>query len=236
MNNHPTTPRTVKLQFDHLQFNQALQASFSTSERRHGNLPSVHQIPDDFFLEIEKNGKAMSFTFRMSDPKMAQELMTFLLKKEWVAPSSNLADFLGAEGIIVFDDERMSKLDVKNKKCQPETNQNSILNTVNPFLKKVNKIIEENIDNEKFRPKELSRKVFLCEMQLYRKLKKFAGLSPANYIRKFRLLKSVSFLKKPGTSVSEVCYKVGFGSLEYFSRSFKKEFGMPPSSCRLNVK
>ena len=106
------------------------------------------------------------------------------------------------------------------------------MHPTDPFLKKVNQLIECHLDDEGFRPGVLSQCLFLCEMQLHRKLKKRTGLSPSNYIRKYRLLRSRSFLRQAHWAISEVGYKVGFRSPEYFSRSFKKEFGISPSAYK----
>ncbi len=100
------------------------------------------------------------------------------------------------------------------------------------FLQKVDFILHENLDVEHFGGSDIAKQLCCCEMQLYRKLKKLTNLSPANYIRRFRLQRSMQLLQQTAHSISEICYLVGFSSLEYFSRSFKKEYGVCPSSVR----
>jgi AraC-like DNA-binding protein len=103
----------------------------------------------------------------------------------------------------------------------------------NAFLVKINQLIERHLEDEELRSSLLAKACFMCEMQLHRKLKKLAKLSTANYIRKFRLWKGRSMLENPTLTITEVCYKVGFKSLEYFSRSFKEEFGVCPKYYRI---
>jgi AraC-like DNA-binding protein len=102
------------------------------------------------------------------------------------------------------------------------------LATEHPFLAKINQLIEKHLDDDNLRASLLAKACFMCEMQLHRRLKKLANLSPANYIRKYRLWRSKPMLENPKYSITDVCYRVGFRSLEYFSRSFKEEFGVCP--------
>ncbi|WP_353477958.1 helix-turn-helix domain-containing protein [Phocaeicola barnesiae] len=43
---------------------------------------------------------------------------------------------------------------------------------------------------------------------------------------------AMQLLKSGNYTVSEVCYKVGASSLANFSRSFKRQFGIPPSEVQ----
>lgn len=108
----------------------------------------------------------------------------------------------------------------------PEAEINSV------FLEHVNEKIEENLGNELFRGTDLAKLLCCCEMQLYRKLKQLSKLSPANYIRRYRLRRSLRSLQESDLPISQICFNMGFRSLEYFSRSFKKEFGICPSAIR----
>ncbi|MBK8565163.1 MAG: helix-turn-helix transcriptional regulator [Saprospiraceae bacterium] len=103
------------------------------------------------------------------------------------------------------------------------------------FLVKINSIIEAHLEDEDYRPAMLAKSCFVCEMQLHRKLKKLAQLSPSNYVRKYRMWRSKSFLCDPTLSISEVCSRVGIRSLEYFSRSFRQEFGLSPTMYRTTL-
>ena len=54
--------------------------------------------------------------------------------------------------------------------------------TSNQFLERVNAIIEQNLHNESFSTADLARAVFLCRMQLHRRIKRETNLSAARYI------------------------------------------------------
>ena len=64
---------------------------------------------------------------------------------------------------------------------------------------------------------------------MYNKLKGLTGKSPVELIQDYRLEKATYYLKSGQMSVSETSYKVGFSDPGYFSRSFKKHFGISPA-------
>ncbi|HQU40186.1 MAG TPA: ATP-binding protein [Chitinophagales bacterium] len=97
------------------------------------------------------------------------------------------------------------------------------------FLQKVSDIIEKQMDNEFFSVEDLADAVAFSRSQLHRKLKALVDKSPSEIIRSFRLTRAKELLEKGDGNVSEVAIKVGYGSLSYFTKSFKAEFGVLPS-------
>ncbi len=72
----------------------------------------------------------------------------------------------------------------------------------------------------------------LCAMSPFvfsRKFKDAFGLSFRDYIVRYRLRAACALLKNPGSSVKDVAFAVGFNDVSYFSRMFKRHFGLPPS-------
>lgn len=64
----------------------------------------------------------------------------------------------------------------------------------------------------------------------FKKVKSLTGMTPNEYIRKHRLQKAMTMLKEERKTVSEVAYATGFNTPFYFSKCFKDEFGISPSS------
>ena len=180
-------------------------------------------------LQIDDGQDGLVMVLRQANPEVINELLLFMLDKNWLTPSSDLDDFMVGKNEKEEVRKSLPNPKLVQKRDLPNNGKNAVFHSRNPFLVSVNKVIEEHLGDEDFRPGCLSKKIFLCEMQLHRKLKKLANLSPANYVRKYRLQRSLSFLREKKLSVSEVCFRVGFRSLEYFSRSFKKEFGISPT-------
>jgi AraC-like DNA-binding protein len=97
------------------------------------------------------------------------------------------------------------------------------------FLQKVVKFIHEDISDSDFGTEDLAKKLRISESQVYRKIKAITGKSTAVYIRSIRLKYAKDLLLNADKTVSEVAYEVGFSDPSWFSRAFKKEFGVTPS-------
>ena len=96
------------------------------------------------------------------------------------------------------------------------------------FLKKLINAIEYHIDNANFGVDELIKDLAVSRTQLHRKVKGLTNQSTTEFIRTFRLKRAHDLIIKKAGSISEVAYKVGFSSPQYFSRSFRKRFGYSP--------
>ncbi len=96
------------------------------------------------------------------------------------------------------------------------------------FLGQITGIIEQNIDDEQFGVSELAEAVNMSRSNLLRKIKKQTNLSASQFIRQVRLEIAMEMLKEGGLTVSEVSYKVGFGSTSYFIKCFREQYGYPP--------
>jgi AraC-like DNA-binding protein len=106
--------------------------------------------------------------------------------------------------------------------------QISITSLDEQFLSKVLAIIEKNMDNELFSIDELSREMGYSNMHFYRKIKALAGQPPSQFVRTIRLKRAAELLAKNSDNVSQIAYSVGFGSLSYFNKCFKEQFGVTP--------
>ncbi len=110
----------------------------------------------------------------------------------------------------------------QNPKIDPETK----------FIQKVVAQIHEKISDESFGSSQLAIDLYLSESQIYRKLKAISGKSTAIFIRSVRLQKAKNLIQSTDLRISEIAYDVGFSNLAWFSRIFKKEFGISPTSTR----
>ena len=96
------------------------------------------------------------------------------------------------------------------------------------FIKKLTNIVEANLSDENFGVKELSEKSRMNRSQIHRRLKSINNQSVSQFIREIRLKKALEMLKQDAGTVSEIAYKVGFGSSTYFIKCFHDSFGYPP--------
>lgn len=97
------------------------------------------------------------------------------------------------------------------------------------LIDKVMQWLEENVSNSDVTVDNLAVYVGMGRTSMYNKLKGLTGKSPVELIQDYRLEKATYYLKSGQMSVSETSYKVGFSDPGYFSRSFKKHFGLSPA-------
>ncbi len=97
------------------------------------------------------------------------------------------------------------------------------------LIKKVMQWLEENVADSEVTVDQLASYVGMGRTSMYNKIKGLTGKSPVELIQDFRMEKATYYLKSGQFSVSETSYKVGFSDPGYFSRSFKKHFGVSPA-------
>ncbi len=100
------------------------------------------------------------------------------------------------------------------------------------FLEKTIKFIETNFENEQFGVEQLAKYIGMSVSQLNRKLNALVNQPAGQLIRSLRLQRAADLLKQNTGNVAEICYKVGFNDQAYFSRAFKKQFGVSPSEYK----
>ncbi len=66
--------------------------------------------------------------------------------------------------------------------------------------------------------------------------KTITGLTPETFLLNYRLKHAATLLiEQPHLSVAEIAYQSGFSTAAYFSRCFKKQFGVSPLSYRKDI-
>ena len=97
------------------------------------------------------------------------------------------------------------------------------------LIQKVMAWLEMNVSNADVTVDQLAVYLGMGRTSMYNKIKGLTGKSPVELIQEFRMEKATYYLKSGQFSVSETSYKVGFSDPGYFSRSFKKHFGISPA-------
>ncbi|MGI9174677.1 MAG: ATP-binding protein [Rhodothermales bacterium] len=100
------------------------------------------------------------------------------------------------------------------------------------FVDRVRAIIEAHLDEPDFSVERLAEEVGTGTRQLSRKLRQLTTMTPSVYIRQLRLERAAQLLEQRAGTVSEIAYRVGFNRAEYFSKQFRKVFGVSPSDYR----
>ena len=98
----------------------------------------------------------------------------------------------------------------------------------NDFINSITGIILENISDERFGVSELAQEAGMSRSNLLRKVKTITKISVSQFIRQVRLKEAMNMLKQTSFTVSEISYRVGFGSTSYFIKCFREFYGYPP--------
>lgn len=103
------------------------------------------------------------------------------------------------------------------------------------FLKRLQDIVNENLNNPKFRMDDIAEMMNMSRANFYRKIKGVLDIGPNDYLKMERLRKAAKLLAEKDLSVSEVCYMVGFSSPSYFTKCFYNQFGIHPKDFVANI-
>ena len=81
----------------------------------------------------------------------------------------------------------------------------------------------------------LAREVGLSRSVFADRFTHFAGVSPMQYLGRWRMQLATRHLENPSASLAQVAAEVGYESEAAFNRAFKKHVGAPPGTWRCNV-
>ena len=87
--------------------------------------------------------------------------------------------------------------------------------------------IEKN-RTEDIRLSELARASLFSPWYSYRLFREYTGLTPTEYIRKYRLTQASRRLRTGKVKVIDAAYDAGFSNADTFTRAFYREFGLNP--------
>lgn len=67
---------------------------------------------------------------------------------------------------------------------------------------------------------------------LQRGFNEYTGVLPQQYLVRLRLLQAQYQLRFSDATVNDVAMQCGFADVSYFSRAFRRQFGLSPNQCR----
>lgn len=101
----------------------------------------------------------------------------------------------------------------------------------NSLIIKAMKYIKENYENE-ITLEDISREVNISSHYFSKLFKDEVGENFIDFITSLRIQKSKELLAENKLSSKEICFEVGYGDPNYFSRKFKKIVGITPSEYK----
>ena len=100
------------------------------------------------------------------------------------------------------------------------------------------RIVRDRIDRSFSEPldvEQLARGVNMSSGHLSRRFRASFGEPPYSYLMTRRVERAATMLRRSNTSVTEVCFAVGFGSLGTFTTRFTECYGLSPGRYRHQV-
>ena len=88
--------------------------------------------------------------------------------------------------------------------------------------------LEENWQDSDFNIDDYCYETAMSKSQLYRKTIALTGLSPNLLLKEFRLEKAKELMKKQHYNIAQITFDSGFTSPSYFTKCFKKKYGLLP--------
>lgn len=79
---------------------------------------------------------------------------------------------------------------------------------------------------------DLARASLFSPWYAYRLFRDCLGLTPAEYVRKYRLTQAARALRDGSVKVIDAAYDAGFSNVDTFTRAFYREFGLNPCDYR----
>lgn len=96
------------------------------------------------------------------------------------------------------------------------------------WVVQIKRLIEKRYTKE-ISMEEMANEVGFSTYYFSRMFKQEFGVNFVDYVTSLRLKKACELLQEGNCSVKEVCFKVGYSEPNYFTRVFKKAYGIAPT-------
>ena len=106
----------------------------------------------------------------------------------------------------------------------------------NRIVSEAVRYIENSYGDPSIRVTEIAKTVNVERGYLYTLFMKNLGLSPQEYLLKFRLTKATDLLNHTELSIDKIALECGYQDPATFSKAFRKMFGIPPGRFRKRIR
>jgi len=98
------------------------------------------------------------------------------------------------------------------------------------FIQKAIDCVKQHLDDSDYDREQFASDMCVSSSTLYNKLRALTGQNVTAFISSIRLKEACRILRqRPGITITELSMEVGFNTPKYFTKLFKKEFGVSPS-------
>ncbi len=97
------------------------------------------------------------------------------------------------------------------------------------FITHFMEFTEKEWQNPEVKVEDFEKNMGISKSKLYREMIRLTGKSPNVFLLHYRLRKSLQLLQKQKGNISEVAFDSGFNSPSYYTKCFRKKYGIMPS-------
>lgn len=134
------------------------------------------------------------------------------------------ADMLIANRQKVWDNARQEA-----RLRQTEEEATSVSDPDKAFMVRATQIVMEHLDDTAFDRETFAKEMLVSSSTLYNKVHAITGKTVVEFVNSIRLEEAAKILRaEPTITIVDLAARVGFNTPKYFSRCFRKQFGVLP--------
>ena len=115
--------------------------------------------------------------------------------------------------------------------CLTDGEQINTVSNAEEYIQKAETFIKTNV-HKKISVSDVAKYIGIDRSYLTRLFNEYKKTSPQNYIISLKMNTAALYLKNANASVTETAQSVGYCDTHIFNRTFKKQFGVPPTTWR----
>ena len=127
-------------------------------------------------------------------------------------------------------------LNRRSKKAEEASGENPLLEKLQgndrQFAADLIRHIDDNLDNGALNVDNMAKALNISRSALYKRCVALLDKTPTELMHDIRLAKAAELIKSGGYQISQIAFMTGFNDPHYFSKAFKKEFGISPSQYK----
>jgi len=187
---------------------------------------SVHWDNLQGFAESHPRCRAVSQLYTAAGDRLtcAGQSATLDMMLDWIARDQDRSLAAEVASHLILPGWRRAEEPQPAADAKPRKN-------ADPLLDRALALMEQNIE-EPLPCAAIARRAGLSMRRMQRLFARNLGTRPARHYQRIRLSKAHALLQQTELSVTEIAVSAGFGSLEHFCRTYRREFDCRPGDDR----